>query len=180
MNIQIVRKCKDIPVATDKTDALNTGTSNTVTLLFKKSHLRTQYKKIPIVSMYDEEGMYLPVSLKLTQIQSKIPSSLLSRWINANCSEKLLTLKDVCSTVEKVKDGVNKGWWFTNAEDSIYGLHRINVSEGGNTFRVTTIDDGLGMQSVLNILKELQIEVECVYNKETQKMEKILITGEGL
>lgn len=30
------------------------------------------------------------------------------------------------------------------------------------------------------IKKELQIEVECVYNKETQKMEKILITGEGL
>ena len=53
-------------------------------------------------------------------------------------------------------------------------------SEGGNIFRVTTIDDGLGMQSVLSILKELQIEVECVYNKETQKMEKILITGEGL
>ena len=170
MNIQIVRKQPIVPVTLDKT----------VTLLFKKSHLRTQYKKIPIVSMYDEEGMYLPVSLKLTQVQSKIPSSLLSRWINANCSEKLLTLKDRSSTVEKVKDGVNKGWWFTDAEDSIYGLHRINVSEGGNTFRVTTIDDGLGMQSVLNILKELQIEVECVYNKETQKMEKILITGEGL
>lgn len=54
------------------------------------------------------------------------------------------------------------------------------MSEGGNTLRVITIEDGIGMQSVLNILKELQIEVECVYNKETQKMEKILITGEGL
>lgn len=54
------------------------------------------------------------------------------------------------------------------------------MSEDGNTFRVLTIDDGIGMQSVLNILKELQMQVECVYNKETQKMEKILITGEGL
>lgn len=165
MNIQIVRK--KVPV-------------KIVTLLFKKSHLRTQYKKIPIVSMYDEEGMYLPVSLKLTQIQSKIPSTLLSRWINANCSEKLLTLRDRCNTVERIKDGVNKGWWFTSKDNSIYGTHRHKVSEGGNTFRVVTIEDGIGMQSVLNILKELQIEVECVYNKETQKMEKILITGEGL
>lgn len=170
MEITVVRKQPIVPVTTNKT----------VTLLFKKSHLRTQYKKIPIVSMYDEEGLYLPVSLKLTQIQSKIPSTLLSRWINANCSEKLLTLKDVCNTVEKIKDGVNKGWWFTQKDNSIYGLHKHKVSEGGNTFRVLTIDDGIGMQSVLNILKELQIEVECVYNKETQKMEKILITGEGL
>ena len=170
MNIQVVRKQHSVPLLTNKT----------VTLLFKKSHLRTQYKKIPIVSMYDKEGMYLPVSLKLTQIQSKIPSSLLSRWINANCSEKLLTLKDRSNTVEKVKDGVNKGWWFTNKDNSIYGIHKHKVSEGGNTFRVVTIEDGIGMQSVLSILKELQIEVECVYNKETQKMEKILITGEGL
>ena len=170
MEITVVRKQPSVPVTTNKT----------VTLLFKKSHLRTQYKKIPIVSMYDEEGMYLPVSLKLTQIQSKIPSTLLSRWINANCSEKLLTLKDVCNTVERIKDGVNKGWWFTQKDNSIYGTHKHRVSEGGNTFRVVTIEDGIGMQSVLNILKELQIEVECVYNKETQKMEKILITGEGL
>ena len=170
MNIQIVRKQPIVPITTNKT----------ITLLFKKSHLRTQYKKIPIISMYDEEGMYLPVSLKLTQIQSKVPSTLLSRWINANCSEKLLTLKDSCNTVERIKDGVNKGWWFTQKDNSIYGLHKHKVSEGGNTFRVVTIEDGIGMQSVLNILKELQIEVECVYNKETQKMEKILITGEGL
>ena len=172
MNIQIVRKQPIVPMTTNKT--------NSVTLLFKKSHLRTQYKKIPIVSMYDEEGMYLPVSLKLTQIQSKVPSTLLSRWINANCSEKLLTLKDSCNTVERIKDGVNKGWWFTQKDNSIYGLHKHKVSEGGNTFRVVTIEDGIGMQSVLNVLKELQIEVECVYNKGTQKMEKILITGEGL
>ena len=62
MNIQIVRKQPVVHVTPNKT----------VTLLFKKSHLRTQRKKIPIVSMYDEEGMYLPVSLKLTQNQSKM------------------------------------------------------------------------------------------------------------
>ena len=172
MNIQVVRKQPSVPLVTNKT----------IVLLFKKSHLRTQYKKIPIVSMYDEEGMCLPVSLKLTQIQSKIPSVLLSKWINANCAEKLLTLVDKCNTIEKInldKDERSK-WFFTQKDESIYGLHKIKTKCNGEVFRTVMIDSGIGMQSVINILKELQIEVECVYNKKTQKMEKILITGEGL
>lgn len=163
MNIQIVRK--KAPV-------------KSVTLLFKKQNIRTQYSKIPTVSIYDEKGMYLPASLKLTQIQSKIPSTLLSRWINANCSEKLLTLKDRCNTVEKVKDGVNKGWWFTNKDQTIYGIHKHKVTEDGNTFRIVTIEDGIGMMFVLSILKELNIGVECFYNQTTNKMEKIILTGD--
>ena len=173
MQIQVVKKSDSFMKAVQQED-------NTVTLLFKKSNIRYQGRKTPIVSIYDENNEYLPCSLKLTQYQSRVPSSLLAKWINANCAEKLLTLKDVCNTVERIKDGVNKGWWFTNKEETIYGIHKHKVSEGGNTFRVVTIEDGIGMQSVLSILKELQIEVECVYNKKTQKMEKILITGEGL
>lgn len=167
MEITVVRKQPSVPVTTNKT----------VTLLFKKSHLRTQYKKIPIVSMYDEEGMYLPVSLKLTQIQSKIPSTLLSRWINANCSEKMLTLKDRCSTVEKVKDGVNKGWWFTNLEDSVYGLHKLIVTEvvaGQDTnFTVVKVDDSIGMKSVEHILNLLGMSIKCEFLVGKDRMEKI-------
>ena len=167
MNIQIIRKQSVVPVTTNKT----------VTLLFNKSHLRTQYKKIPIVSMYDEEGMYLPVSLKLTQIQSKIPSTLLSRWINANCSEKLLTLKDRCNTVEHIKDGVNKGWWFTNLEDSVYGLHKLIVTEvvaGKDTnFKVVKIDDSIGMKSVEHILDLLGMSIKCDFLIGKERMDRI-------
>lgn len=173
MQIQVLKKSDSFMKAVQQED-------NTVTLLFKKSNIRYQGRKTPIVSIYDENNEYLPCSLKLTQYQSRIPSSLLAKWINVNCAEKLLTLVDRCNTIERIKDGVNKGWWFTQKYNSIYGIHKHKVSENGNTFRVVTIEDGIGMQSVLNILKELQIEVECVYNKETQKMEKILITGEGL
>ena len=169
MDIKVLRKNKGIFVK-----------QNTVEIHFKKFNWKIGSRKIPTIVAYDEQGDFIPVSLNLIHISSRIPSTLLSRWINANCSEKLLTLKDVCNTVERVKDGVNKGWWFTQKDNSIYGTHKHKVSESGNTFRVVTIEDGIGMQSVLNILKELQIEVECVYNKETQKMEKILITGEGL
>ena len=43
MNIQIVRKKAPI---------------KSVTLLFKKQTLRSQYSKIPVVSIYDEESKY--------------------------------------------------------------------------------------------------------------------------
>ena len=164
MNIQIVRK-----KAPDKS----------ITLLFKKQTLRSQHGgKIPVVCIYDEKGEYLPVSVKLTQIQSKIPSTLLSRWVNANYSEKLLTLSSRANTVEKVKDGVNKGWYFTNKDHTIYGIHKHKVTEDGNTFRTITIEDGVGMMFVLSILKELNIGVECFYNQTTNKMEKIILTGD--
>mgnify|MGYP003604888989 CR=1 FL=1 len=173
MNIQIVRKQPIVPVTPSKT----------TTLVFKKSHLRTQRKKIPIVSMYDEEGMYLPVSLKLTQNQSKVPSTLLSRWINANCSEKLLTLKDRCNTVERIKDGVNKGWWFTNLEDSVYGLHRISIKESLHDktveFCVVNIDDSIGMNSVKNILTNLGISLSCEFDTVSSKMTSITLKFGG-
>ena len=163
MNIQIVRK--KAPV-------------KSVTLLFKKQNIRSQYSKIPIISVYDEEGLYLPVSLKLTQIQSKIPSTLLSRWINANCSEKLLTLSSRANTVEKVKDGVRRRWFFTNKDEAIYGLHKTKIREDGNTFHTCRIDDSIGMQDVKNILNMLDIEIECEYDVSKQRMLKITLKGD--
>lgn len=170
MEIIVVRKQPIVPV-----------TTNTVTLLFKKSHLRTQYKKIPIVSMYDEEGMCLPASLKLTQIQSKIPSTLLSRWINANCSEKLLTLKGRCQSEEWIVNGVNKGWTFIKKDYMLYGLHKISVVEhtvsGCDNHTVVQIDDSVGMQSVLKIATELNLEVFCNFDQKSGNMTSIKLTG---
>ena len=114
MQIQVVKKSDSFRKAVQQED-------NTVTLLFKKSNIRYQGRKTPIVSIYDENNEYLPCSLKLTQYQSRVPSSLLAKWINANCAEKLLTLKDRCCTVEKVKDGVQSNkYYFTNKEDALF------------------------------------------------------------
>ena len=87
MEIKVIKKNKQ------------SSDTNQITLLFKKSHLRYQGRKTPVVTMYDEKGEYLPVSVKLTQVQSRVPSVLLSKWINANCAEKLLTLVDKCNTI---------------------------------------------------------------------------------
>ena len=164
MNIQIVRK--KAPV-------------KSVTLLFKKQTLRTQNGgKIPVVYIYDEKGEYLPVSVKLTHIQTNVPSTLLSRWVNANCAEKLLTLVDRCYTVEKVKDGVQGRWFFTNKENAVYGLHKVKIREDGNKFRTVRIDDVLGMQAVGNILNMLDIEIECDYDVSKQRMLKITLKGD--
>ena len=151
---------------------------NTVTLLFKKSNIRYQGRKTTIVSIYDENNEYLPCSLKLTQYPSRVPSSLLAKWINANCAEKLLTLKDRCCTVEKVKDGVQTNkYYFTNKEDALYGLHKIKVKFDGVTYRVVSIDSSIGMQAVEKIINTLGIDIESEYDKVSNKMIKINLKG---
>ena len=168
MNIQIVRKQTNPPATAE----------NEIVLLFKKYNVRTQHSKFPVVSIYDSESKYVSASVSLNKIQSRVPASLLARWVNINYPDKLITLIDRCNTVERIKDGVNKGWWFTNKEETIYGIHKYKVSESGNTFRIVTIDDQLGMAFVLSILKKLNIGVECFYNQTTNKMEKIILTGD--
>ena len=163
MEIKVVKKNKE------------TSDTNQVTLLFKKSHLRYQGRKTPVVTMYDEKGEYLPVSVKLTQVQSKVPSVLLSKWINANCAEKLLTLVDKANTIEKIdldKDERSK-WFFTQKEDSIYGLHKIKTKCNGKVFRTVMIDSGIGMQSVIKIINEIGVDIESEYDKVSNKMKQI-------
>ena len=150
---------------------------NTVTLLFKKSNIRYQGRKTPIVCIYDENNEYLPCSLKLTQYPSRVPSSLLAEWINANCAEKLLTLVDRCCTVERVKDGVGGKWYFTNKEDALWGLHKIKVKSDGVTYRVVSIDASIGMQAVEKIINTLGIDIESEYDKVSNKMIKINLKG---
>ena len=173
MQIQVVKKSN-----------LNNqfNSDNTVTLLFKKSNIRYQGRKTPIVSIYDENNEYLPCSLKLTQYQSRIPSSLLAKWINANCAEKLLTLVDRCNTIEHIKDGIGGKWYFCNKVDSIYGLHRLVVKEtecaySVNKLSVVKIDESIGMRYVKDILKILNIDVECVYDIQRGNMKKIVVKG---
>lgn len=169
MEIKVIRKKEVLPESS----------SNCVTLLFKKTHLRTNYTKVPIVTMYDDKGEYLPVSVKLTQVQSKVPSVLLSKWINANCAEKLLTLVDKANTIEKIdldKDESSK-WFFTQREDSMYGLHKVKTKSNGKVFRTVMIDSGIGMQSVVKIINEIGVDIECSYDKVSNKMKQINLKG---
>ena len=169
MEIKVIRKKEVLPESS----------SNCVTLLFKKTHIRTKYTKVPIVTMYDDKGEYLPVSVKLTQVQSKVPSVLLSKWINANCAEKLLTLIDKANTIEKIdldKDERSK-WFFTNCEDSIYGLHKVKTRCNSNVFRTVMIDSGIGMQSVVKIINEIGVDIESEYDKVSNKMKQINLKG---
>ena len=169
MEIKVIRKKGVLP------ESVN----DCVTLLFKKTHLRTKYTKVPVVTMYDAKGEYLPVSVKLTQVQSKVPSVLLSKWINANCAEKLLTLVDKANTIEKIdldKDERSK-WFFTNLEDSIYGLHLIKTKYNGKKFKTIMIDSGIGMQSVIKIINEIGVDIESEYDKVSNKMKQINLKG---
>ena len=171
MQIQVVKKSDSFMKAVQQED-------NTVTLLFKKSNIRYQGRKTPIVSIYDENNEYLPCSLKLTQYPSRVPSSLLAKWINANCAEKLLTLKDRCCTVEKVKDGVQTNkYYFTNKEDALFGLHKTKVKCDGVNYRVVSIDSSIGMQAVEKIINTLGIDIESEYDKVSNKMIKINLKG---
>ena len=169
MEIKVIRKKGVLPESS----------GNCVTLLFKKTHIRTKYTKVPVVTMYDEKGEYLPVSVKLTQVQSKVPSVLLSKWINANCAEKLLTLVDKANTIEKIdldKDESSK-WFFTQREDSIYGLHLVKTKYNGKKFRTVMIDSGIGMQSVVKIINEIGVDIESEYDKVSNKMKQINLKG---
>ena len=165
MKIKVIRK----------KDVLPESNNGCVTLLFKKTHIRTKYTKIPVVTMYDAKGEYLPVSVKLTQVQSRVPSVLLSKWINANCAEKLLTLVDKANTIEKIdldKDESSK-WFFTQKEDCIYGLHQVKTKCNGKKFKTVMIDSGIGMQSVIKIINTLGIDIESEYDKVSNKMKQI-------
>ena len=169
MEIKVIRKKGVLPESNN----------DCVTLLFKKTHLRTKYTKVPVVTMYDDKGEYLPVSVKLTQVQSRVPSVLLSKWINANCAEKLLTLVDKCNTIEMVnldKDERSK-WFFTQREDSIYGLHQVKTKCNGKKFKTVMIDSGIGMQSVVKIINEIGVDIECSYDKVSNKMKQINLKG---
>ena len=169
MEIKVIRK----------KEVLRESVNDCVTLLFKKTHIRTKYAKVPVVTMYDAKGEYLPVSVKLTQVQSRVPSVLLSKWINANCAEKLLTLVDKANTIEKIdldKDERSK-WFFTNLEDSIYGLHLIKTKYNGKKFKTIMIDSGIGMQSVIKIINEIGVDIESEYDKVSNKMKQINLKG---
>ena len=169
MEIKVIRK----------KEVLRESNNDCVTLLFKKTHIRTKYTKVPVVTMYDERGEYLPVSVKLTQVQSRVPSVLLSKWINANCAEKLLTLIDKANTIEKIdldKDESSK-WFFTQNDNSIYGLHLVKTKYNGKKFKTVMIDSGIGMQSVIKILSEISIDLDCEYDKVSNKMKQINLKG---
>ena len=168
MQIQVIKKSNIFE---------ESNNNKTVTLLFKKTRIRHHGRNVPIVSIYEENNEYLPCSLKLTQYPSRVPSSLLAKWINANCAEKLLTLVDRAYTVERVKDGVGGKWYFTNKEDALWGLHKVKVKSDDVTYRVVSIDTSIGMQAVEKIINTLGIDIESEYDKVSNKMIKINLKG---
>lgn len=166
LNIQIVRK--KAPV-------------KNITLLFKKQNMRSQYSKIPVVSIYDEESKYVSVSVSLSKVQSRVPATLLARWINLNYPHKLLTLIDRCNTVGyefDTKHSKHNKWFFRSKENTVFGLHKIKKRVDSVTTRSVVIDDSLSMQDVKNILNLLDIEVECEYDVSKQRMLKIILKGD--
>ena len=170
MNIQIVRKQPVVPVTSE----------NEVVLLFKKYNVRTQHSKFPVVSIYDSESKYVSVNVTLSKVQSRVPATLLARWINLNYPHKLLTLIDRCNTVEysyDIKHSKNGKWYFRSKENTIFGLHKLKKRVDSVVTRSVVIDDSLSMQDVKNILNLLDIEVECEYDISKQRMLKITLKG---
>ena len=175
MQIQVVKKSNIFEESND---------TKIVTLLFKKTRIRHHGRNVPIVSIYEENNEYLPCSLKLTQYPSRVPSSLLAKWINANCAEKLLTLVDRAYTVERVKDGVQSNkYYFTNKEDALWGLHRVSIKENlhnnKQTYCVVKIDDSIGMSGVKNILSSIGISLICEFDTVASKMKSITLKFKG-
>ena len=171
MNIKIVRKQPTVP----------TTVHNEIVLLFKKYNVRTQHSKFPVVSIYDSESKYVSVNVTLSKVQSRVPATLLARWINLNYPHKLLTLIDRCNTVGYEFDsnqGKRNKWFFRNKENAIFGLHKIKKRVDSVVTRSVVIDDSLSMQDVKNILNMLDIEVECEYDVSKQRMLQITLKGD--
>ena len=90
-----------------------------------------------------------------------------------------MTLIDKANTIEKIdldKDERSK-WFFTNCEDSIYGLHKVKTRCNSNVFRTVMIDSGIGMQSVVKIINEIGVDIESEYDKVSNKMKQINLKG---
>jgi len=90
-----------------------------------------------------------------------------------------LTLIDKANTIEKIdldKDERSK-WFFTQNNNSIYGLHLIKTKYNGKKFKTIMIDSGIGMQSVVKIINTLGIDIECTYDKVSNKMKQINLKG---
>ena len=62
---------------------------------------------------------------------------------------------------------------FTQREDSIYGLHLFKTKCNGKKFRTVMIDSGIGMQSVVKIINEIGVDIDCSYDKVSNKMKQI-------
>ena len=54
---------------------------------------------------------------------------------------------------------------------------KIKVKSDGKKFRTVMIDSGIGMQSVVKILSEISVDIECSYDKVSNKMKQINLKG---
>lgn len=146
--------------------------TNTINLLFSKITVKG---KPNLLVLSDEKEEYIPVSYPVSYGYTRIPSTLLSNWININFQDKLLTLVDRCNTVEHIKEsGKGEGkYYFTNKPDSIYGLHKRKISTPNGVVRVVSIDDSIGMQFVIAILNEIGYTVDVDWDDTVSKVKEI-------
>ena len=170
MDIKVLRKSESIFVK-----------PNTVEINFKKFKGKEGSRKIPTIVAYATQGDFIQVRINLLHINSRVPATLLARWINLNYPHKLLTLIDRCNTVGyefDSKHSKHNKWFFRNKENTVFGLHKIKKRVDSVLTRSVVIDDSLSMQDVKNILNMLDIEVECEYDVSKQRMLKITLKGD--
>ena len=53
----------------------------------------------------------------------------------------------------------------------------MKTKSNGEVFRTVMIDSGIGMQSVIKIINEIGVDIECSYDKVSNKMKQINLKG---
>ena len=148
-----------------------------IELVFEKKNIKGKQSKVII---RDVDNQYISASINLCFGLTRVPSTLLSRWVNINLADKLSTLVDRCNTVETIKlNGKGKGLYhFTNKEDSIFGLHKCRIQGVNEYFREVSIDDSIGMTNVVAILREIGYNTEVEYDSVKSTVVKISLFEE--
>lgn len=107
--------------------------------------------------------------------ESKITSTLFSRWLNFHLQRELKILAGKGSSFEIAKKGGDNPWHFRE-NVVFFGLHDI-LHKSGDICRVT-IDDSIGMRNVVAIVKALGYNVETQFDTSTGRMVEIKLTKE--
>lgn len=103
------------------------------------------------------------------KINTYVPSTLLSRWVNHFMRDKLLKLAGKGSSVEYIKKDGNTWRYRDNVQ--YFGLHDI-VKANGQTVRVL-IEDSIGMKKVVDILNAVGYHATVEFETATNRVKSI-------
>lgn len=127
-----------------------------------------------MIEIYDDSDRKTAVSFD--KVNTQTPSTLFSRWINYFLYKELLKLGGKGSSVEYRTGKPEDANWKFRDDVVLFGLHDV-VGKNGKVRKVT-IDDSIGMKSVVAILKELGYNVETEYDSKLNRMIKISLIKE--